>query len=285
VARLAVVLPAARALTHRAGRITSLPPVLKKVLRRGGIAVAALCVLGGVGYVVKTQLLDGDDGGDAGGRAPLSVTVLRPGSYAASHPYAPYYVVPRKRFKDPSKLTRVARNKLLTKPDSTLSKGALAGSPQIVRLSLRATSGRPVKVEGVRYTIVSDARPLKGWYTALPGCMVKPVRRAKLDLDAKRPSVRYVGADKRSSRTLGFEVARGRPQIIELQAATRRHRVAWTAQLALRDAGGHTSTVTVDDAGKPFRVTSRSSSSFYSPIYGRSGIIGYNRVRPRLNAC
>jgi hypothetical protein len=272
-------------LTHRLAAITSLPPVLKKVLRRAAIVVVALCVVAGAAYAVRTQFFDDDDGGKAAGPAPLSVTVLRPGSYAAAHPYAPYYVVPRKRFRDPSELTTVARNKLLSKPESTLSKGALAGSPQIVRLSLRATSGKPVKVEGVSYTVISHARPLRGWYTALPGCMIEPVRRAKLNLDRPRAAVRYIGADKHSSRTLGFEVARAAPQVIELQAATRRHRVAWTASLSLRDADGNASTVTVDDNGKPFRVTSQRSSSFYSPVYGQSGIIGYNRVRPRLNAC
>jgi hypothetical protein len=259
--------------------------VLKKVLRRGAIVVGALCVAAGAAYGVKTQFFDDDDGATVARPAPLSVTVLRPGSYAAAHPYAPYYVVPRKRFRDPSQLTTIARNKLLSKPESTLSKGALAGSPQIVRLALRATSGEPVRVEGVSYTVISDARPLRGWYTALPGCEIEPVRRAKLNLDRRGGAVRYIGADKRSARRLGFEVTRSAPQVIELQAATRRHRVAWTASLALRDADGHASTVTVDDNGKPFRVTSQRSSSFYSPVYGQSGIIGYNRVRPRLNAC
>lgn len=247
--------------------------------------IVVLCVAGGAAYAVKTQFFDDDDSGGPARPAPLSVVVLPPGSYAAAHPYAPYYVVPHKRFKDPSQLTTVARNKLLSKPESTLSKGALAGSPQIVRLALRATSGEPVRVEGVKYTVVSDARPLRGWYTALPGCMIEPVRRAKLNLDKRRAAVRYIGADKRSSRTLGFAVTRSAPQVIELQAATRRHRVAWTASLVLRDADGNASTVTVDDNGKPFRVTSARSSSYYSPVYGRSGIIGYNRVRPHLNDC
>lgn len=246
--------------------------------------VVALCVAAGAAYAVKTQLLDDDDKAPAG-PAPISLSILRAGTFNAAHPYAPYYVVPRKRFRDPSKLTTLARNKLLTKPESTLSKGALAGSPQIVRLSLRATSSQPVTVEGARYTVVSDARPLRGWYTAVPGCEIEPVERARLNLDRPRAAVRYVGADKRSSRTLDLTVTRAAPQILELQAATRRHRVAWRAQLLVRDDDGNRSTIDVDDGGRPFRVTSERSSSFYSPVYGQSGIIGYNRVRPRLNDC
>ena len=138
-ARFEVVLPLRApesALTQRLGEITSLPPVLRKVLRRGAIAIAVLCVAAGAAYAVKTQFLDDDDSDAVARPAPISVSVLRAGSFAAAHPYAPYYVVPRKRFRDPSQLTTVARNKLLSKPESTLSKGALAGSPQIVRLAL-----------------------------------------------------------------------------------------------------------------------------------------------------
>lgn len=259
--------------------------MLGKVLRRGGIAVVALCVAAGSAYAVKTQFFDDDGVGGAAGPPPVSVTVFPNGSFKAAHRYAPYYVVPRKRFKDPSQLTTVARNKLLTRPASTLSKGALAGSPQIVRLSLRATSGKPVTVERIDYTVVSDAKPLRGWYTALPGCVIEPVRRAKLDLDKPRAAVRYVDAGNHSSRTLGLRVARSSPEVIELQAATRSHRVAWTAQLQVRDADGHASTIDVDDDGEPFRVTSERSSQSYRPIYGRSGIIGYARQKAGFSGC
>jgi hypothetical protein len=259
--------------------------VLKKVLRRAGIVIVALCVVAGAAYVVKTQFFDDDDDNANPGPAPLAVVVLAPGSYTAAHSYAPYYVVPRKRFADPSKLTTVARNKLLTKPESTLSKGALAGSPQIVRLALTATSSQPVTVEAVKYTIVSDARPLRGWYTALPSCKVTPVRRAKINLDRPRAAVRYIGGDNRRARTPALKVTRSVPQIIELQATTRRHRTAWTAQLDLRDADGNASTVTVDDRGRPFRVTSELDSASYRPIYGQSGIIGYARQKARFSDC
>ena len=253
--------------------------MVRKALRRAANVVVALCVIAGGAYAVKTLLLDDDDGAKAPVGPTLEVRVLRPGTFASAHPYAPYYVVPLKRFKDPSEITRLARNKLVSKPESALSKGALAGSPQIVRLSLRATSDDPVIVEAVRFDVTSDARPLRGWYTALAGCTVTPVPRAKLSLDSRRGTVRYVGADDASARTLALEVERGTPQLLELQASTARHRVAWTAQLSLRDKDGRSSTIDVDDGGKPFRVTSSRSSQAYRPIYGASGIIGYARQR------
>jgi hypothetical protein len=252
-------------------KVRRLPSLAWKGLRRGAPFIAALLLLAGGAYAVKTLLLDDDDAA----AARLGVTVLPPGTFASAHRYAPYYVLPRKRFRDPSALTRVARNNLITKPESAVSKGAMAGSPQIVRLSLRAVSDEPVTVDAIRAKVISDARPLRGWFTAEAGCEIEPVRRARLNLDRPSAAARYVGTDDRGSKTLSVKVSRTEPQIIELQAATRRHRAAWVAELTVRNADGDPTTITVDDGGKPFRVTSTRSSRSYRPIYGQSGIIGY----------
>ena len=263
-------------------KVRRLPSLAWKGLRRGAPVIAALLLLGGGAYAAKTLLLDGDESAAA---PRLGVTVLPPGTFASAHPYAPYYVVPRKRFRDPSKLTRLARNNLITKPESAVSKGALPGSPQIVRLSLRAVSDEPVTVAAVRAKVISDARPLRGWFTAEAGCTVERVRRAKLDLDAPRKPTRYAEPGKPGSDTLALELVRSDPQVIELQAATRRHRVAWVAELTVRDEDGGLATITVDDGGKPFRVTSERSSRAYRPIYGQSGIIGYARNEAGFEDC
>jgi hypothetical protein len=278
-------------MTHQKTEHIRLPPVQEKVrrlpslawkgLRRAAPFAGAVVLLAAGAYAVKTLLLDDEDAA-----APrIAVSVLPPGTFASAHPYAPYYVLPRKRFRDPSALTRVARNNLITKPESAVSKGAMAGSPQIVRLSLRAVSDDPVTVDAVRAKVISDARPLRGWFTAEAGCEVEPVRRARLNLDRARAPARYVGADDRVSETLSLAVSRGDPQIIELHAATRRHRVAWVAELTVRNADGDRATITVDDAGEPFRVTSVRSSRSYRPIYGQSGIIGYARQDAGFEDC
>jgi len=271
-------------------KVGRLPSLVWKGLRRGGsgikrrgrVVVGVLLLLAAGAYAVKTLLLDEDEKAAA---ARLSVQVLPAGTFAAAHPYAPYYVIPRKRFTDPSKLTRLARNNLVTKPESAVGKGALAGSPQIVRLSLRSASDGPVTVDAVRAKVISDARPLRGWFTALPGCEFEPVQRARLNLDSERAAARYVGTGKRSAKTLSLEVGRTTPQVIELQAATKRHRVAWVAELTVRNSDGDPTTITVDDGGKPFRVTSERSSRSYRPIYGQSGIIGYARQKPGFEGC
>ena len=273
-------------MTHRTRPEARLPSVLRKALgkvatavaalRRVATVVLALVVVAAAAYVVKTRLLD-DDKSSGPTAPPISVRVLEPGSFSADHPYAPYYVIPSKRFADPSKLTHLARNNLLTKPASALSKGALTGSPQIVRLALRTTSTAPITVDAIHVEVRSQAKPLRGWYTALPSCMLTPVPRAKLYLDSKRAAVRYVAADGSSSRALALHVTRAAPKTIELQASTTHHRVAWTATLSVRDEHGHSATLTIDDDGDPFRVTSAIDSRPYRPIYGAAGIIGYAR--------
>ena len=262
-------------------KVRRLPPLAWKGLRRGAPVIGGLLILAGGAYAVKTLLLDEDQAAPA----RLGVSVLPPGTFASAHPYAPYYVVPRKRFRDPSKLTRLARNNLITQPESAVSKGALPGSPQIVRLALRGVTDEPVTVDGVRARVISDARPLRGWFTASSGCTVEPVRRAKLNLDSPGRAARYVGADERSAETLSLKLGRADEQVIELQAATRRHRVAWVAELTVRNQDGDPTTITVDDGGKPFRVTSERSSRSYQPIYGQSGIIGYARQDPGFEDC
>jgi hypothetical protein len=266
----------------------SLPPVLRKALGRVrrvavglGRRIPRIVVVVGVvavGAYAVNRLVLGDDEKTIAA-APLRVSVLAPGTFESAHPFAPYYVVPRTRFRDPSKLSRQARNKIVTQPESALAKGALAGSPQIVRLVLRATSGDPVTLEGVRFKVVSDARPLRGWFTALSGCAAAPVRRAQGDLDARRGAVRYVSAGGVVSPKLALEVTRSAPQVIELRATTKRRRVAWTADLALKDKDGNTSTVNVDDHGSPFRVTATSRSRGYEPVYGATGITSFERSR------
>jgi hypothetical protein len=249
--------------------------VLRKVLRRAPRVLVVLLALAGGAYAANELLLSDDDKSIAA--TSLRVRVMPVGTYESAHPFAPYYVVPRKRFRDPSELSRVARNKITTQPESALSKGALAGSPQIVRLSLRSTSEDTVTVQGVRFKVVSDARPLRGWFTALSGCMAEPVRRAQANVDSKRAAVRYVSKNGVVSRKLALEVSADAPQVIELRAATKRHRVAWTAELAVRDGDGNTSRVSVDDDGKPFRVTSPRASRGYEPVYGATGITSFAR--------
>ena len=61
-------------------------------------------------------------------------------------------------------------------------------------------------------------------------------------------------------------------------AAVLKNRFACTATLVF-DREGRTQQLAVDDAGKPFRVTSATSSRGYAPEFGATGISGYVRDR------
>lgn len=254
--------------------LAALTGALRRVPRVVGVVIAVA-----VGVFAVNALVLSDDEGTAKKPDPaasLGVTVMAPGTFDSAHPFAPYYVVPRTRFRDPSELSRVARNKIVTNPESALPKGGIAGSPQIVRVSLRSTED-PLTITKVSFRVVSDARPVRGWFTALSGCAAAPVRRAQGVLDSKRSAVRYVSRNGVVSRNLALEVTRAAPQVIELRALTKKRRVAWTADLTVSDGDGNTSIVSVDDGGKPFRVTSASASRGYEPVYGPTGITGFSR--------
>jgi hypothetical protein len=110
-----------------------------------------------------------------------------------------------------------------------------------------------------------------------------------MTLDSRRTRVRYLDLKGRSSRGLSLALKRSSPTLLELQAATKSHRVAWTATLSISRDGGRAQTLTVDDNGQPFRVTSARASRGYAPSFGATGISGFVRDRSwdrgRIKGC
>lgn len=255
-------------------RIKRIP--VKRMGKRLAQGVGVLLLAAG-GLLVANEVFMSDD--EVAGPPPVRVRVLAPGTFAASHAYAPYYVVPSRRVKSPADLSRAATNGFVTRPEAALDKGALAGSPQVVRLELRSTTDDPVTVESVGFDVVSDARPLAGWFTAQPACAFERVPVARLNLDRRGSKTRYVDAKGASSRELGLSLDRSEPVMLELQAATRNRRMAWTATLSVSRDGGPPQTVTVDDSGQPFRVTSARSADGYAATFGDTGVSGFARER------
>ena len=263
------------------------PGKLKTVRRRvAQVGVAAFVALG---VVLAAYELRGTDEGRVEGPPPVQVRVLPAGSFQAAHAFAPYYVVPDKRVSSPAKLSRAATNRFVTRPEAALAKGGQAGSPQIVRLQLSTTTDEPLTVKGVNFAVVSDASPVKGWFTAQPACSFPRVLVAKVVLDSKRRTVRYLAPTGGSSHEPALALDRGHPSVLELQAAVRSHRVAWTAELEIGRKGGDVQTVKVSDGGKPFRVTSAREARGYAPNFGATGISGFVRDRAwdrgRVSGC
>lgn len=237
---------------------------LKSIARK----LAPVLLLALAAYAIQGFLLGGDD--EPAEPASVRARVLAPGTFTSAHPYAPYYVVPEYKLSGPSKLSSSATAKFVTAPESALQKGATPASPHVVRIELRGQDDKPITVEAVRVKVVNDARPLKGWFIASPGCGVeRDVRVANVNLDVAR----------KRTRQLGIEIGRSERTIVEIQASTRRHRVAWVAELTVSGEGRTRATITVDDSGQPFRVTAPTASRGYAPMYGATGITGFDRRR------
>lgn len=250
------------------GRPTRILKRLKRTARKLAPLLAIALLLAAGAYAVSRLLFGGGD--EPSEPASVRVRVLAAGTFTAAHPYAPYYVVPTRKLSGPSKLSPAATAKFVTQPEIALAKGATAGSPQIVRIELRGQDDRPVTVEALRVRVVSDARPLKGWFIASPGCRVeRTVRVASVNLDVAR----------KRTRKLGIEIARNQRRTVEIQASTRHHRMAWVGQLTVSGTGRSRATIAVDDNGQPFRMTSPTASRGYEPVYGATGISGFDRRR------
>lgn len=245
-----------------------------RVGKRLAQGVGVLLLASGGLLAVNSLVLSDDELGPP----PVRVQVLAPGTFESAHAYAPYYVVPTKRVANPSKLSRAAANAFVTRPEAALAKGALAGSPQVVRVELRTTTNEPVTLGSVRFHVVSAAGPLRGWFTAQPACAFERVPLARTNLDARRPSVRYLDVDGKTTQSLGLKLSRATPTVLELHVATDRRRMAWTATLSVIRDGAPPQKLTVDaGGGEPFRVTSPRDSRGYAPRFGATGISGFAR--------
>ena len=199
----------------------------------------------------------------AGSGAPITVRVMRPGTFFGGHPYAPYYVVPKSEVSSPAKLdsSELGGDEPF---DFAFAQrhGAIAGSPEIIRLQLRGKTTEPVTVDDIQVDVVQRGPPVDGWYVASPGCGGLEVRTGEIDLDAPTPRIRYFNKDLESS-SIALFVTRNDIEVLELQAATEKSTVDWTAKVFYSGPDGDGS-VTVDDGGRPFRVTTETASDAYS---------------------
>jgi hypothetical protein len=113
--------------------------------------------------------------------------------------------------------------------------------------------------------LIERTAPLDGWYVASPGCGGLAVRTALVDLDARRPEVQLLDDTGAPAKNLTLFVTRTNIEAVEIQASTEKSMVDWNLELFYSGANGDGS-VTVDDGGKPFRVTTESGSDGYRPV-------------------
>ena len=236
----------------------------------GTILGAALV---GIGGGVAERVLGGAETATRqvlqGAQAPLTVRVMRPGTYTSGHVYAPYYIVPEDHVSDPMSLPVAEMRNPQTFFDHgwAMQHGAVAGSEQVVRLELRGRSEDPITIGAVRAEVVERRPPVEGWYVASPGCGAEPIRIAAVDLDAAVPEVEYW--DEHGPRKdLALSVTRSDVELIELHASTRTSMVDWRVQVFYSGPRGE-GVLTLHDAdGQPFRVSTETASDGYRPTFG-----------------
>ena len=228
-----------------------------------GVGASVFALARNAGESATKKVFAGSPGG------PLRVRVARPGTFLSGHLWAPYYVIPKNVIAGPEAISKADLSKLRNKgwvdEPWTDEHGGIAGSPEVVRLELRGTSDEPVTVTAIQAEVVSARKPpLKGWYIAAPaGCGAETIRLANIDLDASPPTAGYFkdGASPQT-RHLALFVTRTDAEQIELWASTKKATVEWRAKIFYSGPKGAGS-VTIDDGGRPFRVTTERSSDGY----------------------
>jgi hypothetical protein len=250
---------------------TPLGRLLRTRARRIGAAILGAIGLGVLGWITTstTDLFESTKEQFFAGPA-LSVRVVPPGDFFAAHPYAPYYVVPQGRVASPAALSKAAAKGLIS-GGGELENVGVPGSPQVVRIELRAKSDEPVVVETIRVDVVKATSPVSGWFVARPACGVQPVRVVSVNLDSAPPTVTYLNEAGQPAGTLALRIARTEPEVLELQASTEHRSVDWTAEVLFSGPEGADS-VAIDDGGDPFQVTTETASEGYRAVPRGSGV-------------
>jgi hypothetical protein len=199
-----------------------------------------------------------------GPSAPLVVRVMPPGTFPAGGPIGQYYVVPRSELSGPTGL-EPGEVSIDDPPDLAFAKrhSAVDGSPQFVRLQLRAKGDEPVTINSIKIHVEKRVAPVEGWYAVSGGCGGLETRIATVDLDSPNPEAHFLDELGAPNRRITLFVTRTDIEQIDLQASTRKSMVDWTAEVFYSGPDGDGS-IAVDDHGQPFRVTTETASDGYS---------------------
>lgn len=245
--------------------------VSQKNFRAVAVAIG-VAFLGGIGAYLATRTTNTIDR-KLGGPS-LVVRVLMPGDFRSDAALEPYYVIPST---DSTSVRRAIKDLHFAgsgpinpgaKQDSldgwARARGATWGSPQRLRIELRARTKEPVIIQGITVNVVRRGPPIAGWYGATWECGGALVRQARIYLDSNPPRITYAqGEMGPGQHQLALSVTDTDVEILELWAITRTGDVEWNAELLYSGPEG-LGRVKIDQAGKPFHVTSEVGSKGYA---------------------
>lgn len=242
-------------------------------------AAIAAAFLASIGAGIGARALTGAESVTkkalSGSSAPIRIRVMPPDTVLASGPIGRYYVVPKSEVSSPTDLdpAELRGNNTLDNPlNSAFAQRhhAVEGSPQSVSLQLRGTSDEPVTINAIKIHVVGRTAPIKGWYAISGGCGELAVKTALVDLDSPQPEAHFLDKLGAPNEPVTLFVTRTDIEQIELQATTRKGMVDWTAEVFYSGPDGDGS-ITKDDHGRPFRVTSETASDGYNLVFFEQG--------------
>lgn len=230
----------------------------------GGVGIAVFAWAKSAGESAANKVLAGSQA------VPLQVRVAQPGTFFTGSVIDDYYVFRQGPLSSPARAVEAGWSKAWATSNDILdyhwvkTHGGIAGSPEVVLLELRGKSDEPVIVTAISPEIIRREPPVRGWYIAAPACGAEMVWTADINFDTARPRVAYWRADgKGAAKHLALTVSRTDPVQIELHASTRQAMVEWRAKVFFSGPSGDGS-ITVDDQGKPFQVSTETESKGYS---------------------
>ncbi|MFF7858137.1 helix-turn-helix domain-containing protein [Streptomyces sp. NPDC007904] len=199
------------------------------------------------------------DGGDRGG-VPLTV---RAEPYAWESACSQRYLVDR----PPSRVSPPPSEQ--DAPAWVGAAGAVSSGEQYVQLTVQGTGEETVVVEGIAVRVAGKRSPLawNDFAMGYPGVGCGgdvPARSFTVALDAARPVV----VPQSGHRDFPFKVSQSDPEVYYISADASAYDVRWYLELKW-SSGTRSGTLTVDDRGRPFRVSGNNGRPAYEfPLGG-----------------
>ena len=132
------------------------------------------------------------------------------------------------------------------------------------QLILRGRDPETVVVQAIRVKIVARAAvPTGGWVNAWDGCGAAiPARLLEVDFGRQPPRVDLLVDGVKSNGTV-FSITNTSVEVFDVDVSAGSDLVSWVFEVRY-SAAGRDGVVTVDDAGKPFRIAGGGNPSVFS---------------------
>ena len=128
---------------------------------------------------------------------------------------------------------------------------AVAADRLDVNFIARSEEVEPTLITNARVVVTDRSEPVSGTRVSADSGGNQPVRVLTADLDARPPRV-----SKPSSWKFPLKITQADAEIFSVAATAKTCDCQWVIELDILDSKNEVRTVTVDDNGKPFRVTS-----------------------------